>query len=304
MEHTMSWLKKLTEGLKKTSQKLTEGVKHAIQSRKLDDATLEELEDTLLMADFGVNTASQLIHALRKERFGKETTLEDIKDFLADQIEAILLPLCKPLKPSHHPHVVLMIGVNGSGKTTTAAKLAKQWQDQGKSVALVAGDTFRAAAVEQLQTWGNRLGIQVFKRETGSDSAGLAYDSYEEAKKAGIDVLIIDTAGRLHTNKGLMDELAKVRRVLQKVESTAPHDTVLILDATVGQNAYQQVKVFGESVPLTGLIITKLDGTAKGGVVVGLGQEFNLPIHALGVGEAVDDLQPFEAKDFARGLVG
>ena len=266
---------------------------------------LTELEDLLIMGDLGVSVSMKIVENLRAKRFGKDVTDTEVKTFLSEEIAKILTPVAQPLhiKP-HTPHVILMVGVNGSGKTTTAAKLAKQWTAEGQKVSLAACDTFRAAAVEQLQVWGKRLNIPVISRKTGSDAAGLAYDAYAEAKARQDDILIIDTAGRLQNNTDLMNELGKIIRVLKKHDAALPHHTLLVLDATVGQNAHSQVSLFEKAAPLDGLILTKLDGTAKGGVLVSLADSFQKPIYALGVGEAVDDLKNFQATDFAQGLLG
>lgn len=300
------WFSRLKQGLARTSSKLAEGISAVFTKRRLDAESLESLTDLLIQADLGVKTATLLTEALAKNRFGKDITPEEVKQELAAEATRLLLPVAKPLEidRSRKPHVVLVVGVNGAGKTTTIGKMAKELSGQGLQVSLVAGDTFRAAAVEQLQVWGERTGCPVAHRETGADAAGLAFDALTEARARGDDVVLIDTAGRLHNKSILMEELAKIRRVLTKVDPTAPHSTLLVLDATVGQNAHQQVKVFGEMVNVTGLVMTKLDGTAKGGVVVALASDFGLPVHYVGVGEGVDDLRPFAAEDFARSLMG
>jgi fused signal recognition particle receptor len=301
-----SWFQRLKEGLSRSSSKLTSGISDLFTKRKLDDEALEELEDLLIQADLGVKTASTLTQALAKGRFGKDITGDEVRAALAEEASRLLEPVAQPLTidRSRKPHVILVVGVNGAGKTTTIGKMAKQFTEQGFSISLAAGDTFRAAAVEQLKVWGERTGCPVIARDTGADAAGLAYDALKEATARGDDILMIDTAGRLHNKAALMDELGKIRRVIQKLDPSAPHTTLLVLDATVGQNAHQQVKVFGEMVDVTGLVMTKLDGTAKGGVVVALAQEFALPVHYVGVGETVDDLRAFDATDFARGLMG
>ncbi|MFN3459562.1 MAG: signal recognition particle-docking protein FtsY [Oceanibaculum sp.] len=274
--------------------------------RKLDDATLEELEDLLIQADLGVKTSAKLTANLARERFDKEVTSEEVRQAFADDIAEILAPVAVPLTldPANRPHVVLVVGVNGTGKTTTIGKLAKQFRDQGKKVVLAAGDTFRAAAVEQLKIWGERTGAPVIAGAENCDAASLAFDALKQAKADGADVLLIDTAGRLHNKAALMDELKKVIRVIAKMDPAAPHSTVLVLDATTGQNAHAQVETFREMVKVTGLVMTKLDGTARGGVVVALADAFGLPVHAVGVGEGADDLRPFEARTFARNLMG
>lgn len=300
------WWSRLKQGLKRSSDRLGDGLKTIFVSRKLDQSTLEELEDLLITSDLGVETAARLTGELGKQRLNQDVTLEEVKAFLANSIETILNPVVQPLvlNPSHKPHVVLVVGVNGSGKTTTMGKLAKQWKDQGISVMMAAGDTFRAAAVEQLQVWGQRVGAPVISGTPGADAAGLVYDAFQKAKEARADVLLIDTAGRLQNKAHLMEELKKIQRVLGKIDETAPHSTLLILDGTTGQNAHSQVQNFKEIIGLTGLIITKLDGTARGGVVVSLAQKFGLPIHAIGVGESADDLRPFTSHEFARSLLG
>lgn len=300
------WWSRLKQGLKRSSDKLGDGLKTIFVSRKLDQSTLEELEELLITSDLGVETAAQLTSDLGKQRLDQDISLEEVKAFLANAIETILNPVVQPLSLDHtcKPHVILVVGVNGSGKTTTMGKLAKQWKDQGMSVMMAAGDTFRAAAVEQLQFWGQRLDVPVISGAPGADAAGLAYEALAKAKEIGADVLLIDTAGRLQNKAHLMEELKKIRRVLGKVDETAPHNTLLILDGTTGQNAHSQVQNFKETIALTGLIITKLDGTARGGVVVSLAQKFGLPIHAIGVGESADDLRPFTSHEFARSLLG
>lgn len=300
-----SWFNKLKSGLKKSSNKLTDSVTQVFTHKKLDDQTLDSLEEVLITADLGVSVASQVVDQLRDERFGKEISNDEILTFLAQKISEILDPVAHKLKidTTKKPYVVLMVGVNGSGKTTTVAKMAKQWTDEGLKVSIAACDTFRAAAVEQLEVWGRRLNVPVFKKELGADAAGLAYESYDKARKNQDDILLIDTAGRLQSNTDLMNELVKIVRVLRKHDADLPHACLLVLDATVGQNAHSQVETFSKMVDVTGLVLTKLDGTAKGGVVVSLADKFKLPIHAIGVGESAEDLQPFTAKDFAKGLV-
>lgn len=297
---------RLKQGLKRSSDRLGDGLKTIFVSRKLDQATLDELEELLITSDLGPETASRLTTDLGKQRLDQEITIEEVKAYLATAIEGILDPIAKPLTLSttHKPHVVLVVGVNGSGKTTTIGKLAKLWKDQGLSVMMAAGDTFRAAAVEQLQIWGQRLNVPVISGVPGADAAGLSFDALTKAKEIGADVLLIDTAGRLQNKAHLMEELKKIQRVLGKVDPSAPHSTLLVLDGTTGQNAHSQVHNFQEIIGLTGLVITKLDGTARGGVVVSLAQKFGLPIHAVGVGETADDLRPFTSRDFARNLVG
>jgi fused signal recognition particle receptor len=301
------WLARLKAGLARSTARLTEGITTLFRKRRLDDEALEELEETLIAADLGVAAARRIVEGFRRTRFGKEVTEEEVKAALAEEIAAILAPVARPMpiEPRRRPHVVLVVGVNGTGKTTTIAKLGQQYREQGLSVAFVAGDTFRAAAVEQLQIWGERVGCPVYApAKPGADAAGLAFDALKAAREAGTEVLLVDTAGRLHNKAALMEELRKIVRVLKRLDPEAPHSVLLTLDATTGQNAIQQCKVFKEMVDVTGLAVTKLDGSAKGGVVVALAQEFGLPVHFVGVGEKVGDLRPFEARDFARGLLG
>ena len=300
------WLGRLKAGLARSSQKITSGITDVFTKRKLDDAALEELEEILIQGDLGVATAARLSGSLAKTRFDQEVDPDEVKGALADEVATILEPVAKPLivDSTRKPHVVLICGVNGSGKTTTIGKLAKQFRDEGRSVLLAAGDTFRAAAVEQLQIWGERSGVPVLARETGADAAGLAFDALKQAQAESTDVLMIDTAGRLQNRKDLMAELEKIIRVLKKLDETAPHDVLLVMDATIGQNAHSQVETFKDMVDVSGLVLTKLDGSAKGGVVVALADKFGIPVHAVGVGEGIDDLRPFEARAFARSLMG
>ncbi|WOI53399.1 signal recognition particle-docking protein FtsY [Parvularcula sp. LCG005] len=295
---------RLTEGLSKTSVRLTTGIGGIFTKRKLDDATLEELEDLLITADLGLPATTRIITHLTKSKYDQEVTNAEVRQVLAAEISRTLTPLAQPLtvNRSHKPHIILMTGVNGAGKTTTIGKLARKFADDGLSVLLAAGDTFRAAAIEQLQVWGERTGAQVVARAQGADAAGLAYDAIEQARRNNIDVVMIDTAGRLQNRSELMDELAKIVRVIKKLVPDAPHDTLLVLDATVGQNALSQAEAFTQIAGVSGLVMTKLDGTARGGVLVALGDKFALPIHYIGVGEAVEDLQPFNADDFASAL--
>jgi len=297
---------RLKDGLSRSTQKLSGGISSVFTRRRLDDEALEDFEDLLISADLGTEAAGKVIAAFRRTRFGKEVTIDEIRQSLAEEIAAILAPVAKPLEldPAHKPHVVLVVGVNGTGKTTTIGKLAQIYHEQGKRAVMVAGDTFRAAAVEQLQIWGERTNTPVVAGGRNADAAGLAFDALTKAKAQGADVLLIDTAGRLHNKAALMDELAKIIRVMRKQDPTAPHSVLLVLDATTGQNAIQQVKVFKEMVAVTGLVVTKLDGSARGGIVVALAETFNLPVHAVGVGEQAGDLRPFDAGEFARGLVG
>ncbi len=299
------WFARLKAGLSRTSNKVTSSITGVFTKRKLDRALLDELEEALIAADLGPATAARLVKVLAKDRFDKEITEEEVREIFAEEIARILQPIAQPLalKPLK-PQVVLVVGVNGSGKTTTIGKLAKQFQAEGKKVMLAAGDTFRAAAVEQLKIWGERSGVPVVARETGGDAAGLAYDALARAREEHADILLIDTAGRLQNKAGLMEELAKIIRVIKKLDPDAPHDCLLVLDATTGQNAHSQVEIFKQMCQVTGLVVTKLDGSAKGGVLVALAEKFNLPVVSIGVGEGADDLRPFEATIFARSLMG
>jgi fused signal recognition particle receptor len=299
------WLGRLKAGLSRSSSRLADGITGIFTKRKLDADSLEALEELLIAADLGPATAARLAAALGEERFAGDAAPEQIRESLAQQIERILEPVARPLSldPAHRPFVVLVVGVNGTGKTTTIGKLAKLLKEAGRSVMLCAGDTFRAAAIEQLRIWGERTGAPVIAREQGGDAAGLAYDALAAAREAGSDVLLIDTAGRLHNRTDLMGELQKIRRVLAKLDPAAPHAVLLVLDATTGQNAHAQVEIFRSMIDVTGLVVTKLDGTARGGVLVALAERFGLPVHAIGVGEGAEDLRPFSARDFARALL-
>lgn len=301
---SQGWLARLKSGLQRSSSKLTEGIASVFTKRKLDEEALEELEELLIAADLGPATAARLVAAFGKTRFGKEVTDQEVRQALAEQITALLAPCALPLTLTAKPFVVLVVGVNGVGKTTTIGKLAQLYRNQGLKVTLAAGDTFRAAAVSQLQIWGERTGCPVVTAPANSDAAALAYQALEQAQREGSDLLLIDTAGRLHNKSDLMQELAKITRVLKKLEPNAPHATLLVLDATTGQNAHAQLEVFRELTQVTGLVVTKLDGSAKGGVLVALADRFKLPIHAIGVGETADDLRPFRAEDFAKSLLG
>jgi fused signal recognition particle receptor len=295
------WLAKLRRGLGRSSAKLAESL-GGILGRKLDREALGEIEDVLIAADLGPKVAANLVAALAKSG---AADADAARARLADSIAAVLAPVAKPLAldPARKPHVILVAGVNGSGKTTTIGKLAKSFRDQGRTVLLAAGDTFRAAAIEQLQVWGERAGVPVVAGPSGGDAAALAFSALERARKEAADVLLIDTAGRLHTKSDLMDELRKIARVLKKLDPSAPHDCLLVMDAGIGQNALRQVATFREMVDVTGLVVTKLDGTAKGGVVVALAEEFAIPIRAIGLGEGIEDLRPFDARAFARALL-
>ena len=305
-ENKGGWFGRLKAGLQRSSEKISTGITDLFTKRKLDAEALQDLKDILIQGDLGVSTATRLTSSLAKTRFDQEISSEEIKIVLAEEVATILAPVAQPLviDGTHKPHIILVCGINGSGKTTTIGKMARQFKDQGKSVTLVAGDTFRAAAVEQLQIWGERSDCPVISRDNGADAAGLAFDAIKEAQASGADVLMIDTAGRLQNRKDLMEELTKVVRVIRKVDETAPHSVLLVMDATIGQNAHSQVEVFKNMVDVSGLIITKLDGSAKGGVVVSLAERFEIPVHAVGVGEGIDDLRPFEADAFARSLMG
>ena len=305
-EQKKGWLVRLRAGLSRTSSRLSDGISGIFTGRKLDDAALEDLEDLLITSDLGVETAAKLSAELARTRLGKEVSADEIRTALAAQVTTILEPIATPLvvDPAHRPHIILVTGVNGSGKTTTIGKLAKQLKEDGKSVMLAAGDTFRAAAIEQLKIWGERSGCPVVSTSQGADAASLAFEAIDRARAENMDVLIIDTAGRLQNREDLMQQLQKVVRVITKQDETAPHDTLLVLDATTGQNAHSQVQTFQSMCNVTGLIVTKLDGSARGGVLVALAERFALPVHAIGVGEGEDDLRPFEAEAFAKSLVG
>ena len=300
------WFSRLKAGLSKSSSRLIDGIAGVFTRRRLDATAIEELEDVLITADIGPATAARLAGGLAKRRIERDIDADEVRGMLAEDIADILAPVAVELeiKPENRPHIVLVVGVNGTGKTTTIGKLAQQLVLDGKNVMLAAGDTFRAAAIEQLGVWGERTGCPVVARETGSDASGLIYDAVERARSANADVLLVDTAGRLHNKRNLMAELEKIQRVIQKLDPNAPQNVVLVLDATTGQNAIAQVETFKEMVSVTGLVVTKLDGTAKGGVLVALADRFALPVHAIGVGEGIDDLQPFSARDFARNLMG
>ncbi len=300
------WLSRLREGLSRSSSKLGDSLTGLFTKSRLDADRLDALEEALISADFGVKTAAAVCDTLRTERFDKDISEDDVRRVLAERVEAVLAPLAKPLDVDrgHHPHVVLVVGVNGVGKTTTIAKLSNWFLGRGRKILLVAGDTFRAAAVEQLQIWGERLGVPVMTTKVGGDAAGLAYGAVERAKAEGFDVVVIDTAGRLQNKKDLMGELSKIKRVLGKFDPTAPHDVILVLDATTGQNALNQIDVFTEIAGVTGLVMTKLDGTARGGILVAAADAHGVPVHAIGIGEKMQDLRPFVARDFAQALAG
>jgi fused signal recognition particle receptor len=301
-----SWFARLGQGLARTSTALSDNLASVLSRRKLDEDTLDELEDALIKADLGVAMASRIRQALASTRHDRGLSPQALREVLAAEIAKVLTPVAKPLAldANAHPHVILLVGVNGTGKTTTAAKLAHQFMHGGFSVMLAAADTFRAAAIDQLKVWGARVGAEVVAKDVGADPAGLAYEALERAGAERRDVLIIDTAGRLQNKADLMAELAKIVRVLKKLDPAAPHSVVLVLDATTGQNALNQVQIFQEIAGVTNLVVTKLDGTARGGILAAIAERFALPVSAIGVGEGVDDLQPFDPQDFARAIAG
>ncbi|RTL54078.1 MAG: signal recognition particle-docking protein FtsY [Bradyrhizobiaceae bacterium] len=300
------WWARLSAGLKRTSGSIGGAVADLVTKRKLDRTMLEDIEDVLLRADLGTDVASRIAERISDGRYDKGLSAEDVQSIIAAEVEKVLAPVAKPLviDEGRKPFVILVVGVNGSGKTTTIGKLAAKFSAEGRRVMLAAGDTFRAAAIEQLKVWGDRTKVPVIARAHGSDSASLAFEAVEAAKADGRDVLLIDTAGRLQNKTELMVELEKVARVVKKIDATAPHAVLLVLDATVGQNALSQVEAFGKTAGVTGLVMTKLDGTARGGILVALSEKYKLPVHFIGVGEAIDDLAPFTAHDFARALAG
>ncbi len=298
------WLQRLKAGLTKTSARLSEDITGLFTKRKLDADTLEDLEDLLIQADLGVETAMRITSELSKGRYQKGIAPEDVRAVLAAEVERTLAPVAKPLEigGAHKPHVILVVGVNGTGKTTTIGKLAQRFVLEGRKVTLAAGDTFRAAAIDQLKIWGTRTGAEVVAGSVGADAAGLTFDALSRARENGSDVLLIDTAGRLQNKQALMDELEKVIRVIRKLDPSAPHQVLLVLDATTGQNALNQVEVFKDKAGVTGLVMTKLDGTARGGILVAISAKFGLPVHAIGIGEGVEDLAAFDAGEFARAI--
>jgi len=300
------WFARMRAGLTKTSSALTDNITAIFTKRKLDDETLQELEDVLIQADLGVDMAIRITEEVARGRYNTEIAPEEVRAVLGEEVAKVLLPMAVPLEVdgSKRPHVILVVGVNGTGKTTTIGKLAKQFSEQGKRVMLAAGDTFRAAAIDQLKIWGERAGAPVVARDAGADAAGLAYDAFEQAREQQADLLMIDTAGRLQNKADLMAELAKIVRVLKKQDETAPHSVLLVLDATTGQNAVSQAQAFREIAGVTGIVMTKLDGTARGGILVAIAEKFSLPIHAIGVGESIEDLHPFDAYDFAAAIAG
>jgi len=301
-----NWWQRLAGGLKRSSSALGGAISDLVAKRKLDVATIGEIEDLLIRADLGLDTAARIAAALGEGRYDTEISSDEVKAVVAAEIEKVLAPVAQPLAidAAKRPFIVLVVGVNGSGKTTTIGKLAAKLRAEGRAVMLAAGDTFRAAAVDQLKIWGERTGAAVIAREAGADAAGLVFDAMRAAKERGVDVLLVDTAGRLQNRTELMDELQKVVRVIKKADASAPHAVLLVLDATVGQNALSQVEIFRNTVGVTGLAMTKLDGTARGGILVAIAAKFAVPVHFIGVGESVDDLAPFSAREFAQAIVG
>jgi len=301
-----NWWQRLSGGLKRTSAVVSSAIAHVVVNRQLDEAAVVEIEDALIRADLGLETAAEVATALRFARFAPGATPDDVKAVVAAEIEKTFAGVAQPLSldTTKRPFVILVAGVNGSGKTTTIGKLAARFRDEGRSVMLAAGDTFRAAAIDQLKIWAERAGSAFVAREAGADAAGLAFDAVGMARERGTDILLIDTAGRLQNRTELMDELQKIVRVIKKVDASAPHAVLLVLDATVGQNALLQVEIFQKLVGVTGLIMTKLDGTARGGILVAIAAKFRVPVHFIGVGESVADLMPFSARDFARAIAG
>jgi fused signal recognition particle receptor len=300
-----SWWQRLSGGLKRTSSSIGGAVTDLVAKRRLDQAMLDDIEEVLIRADLGIESAARIAAAVGEGRYDKSITADEVKAVVAAEVEKVLTPVAKPLPIGEgKPFVVLVVGVNGSGKTTTIGKLASKFRAEGRSVMLAAGDTFRAAAIDQLNIWGGRSGASVIARAPGADAAGLAFDALTQARGEDVDVLLVDTAGRLQNKAVLMGELQKIVRVMKKVDPTVPHAVLLVLDATVGQNALSQVEVFRDIAGVTGLVMTKLDGTARGGILVAIAAEYGLPVHFIGVGEGIDDLAPFSAKDFARAIAG
>jgi fused signal recognition particle receptor len=300
-----SWWQRLSGGLKRTSASIGGAVTDLVAKRRLDQAMLDEIEEVLIRADLGVESAARIAAAVGEGRYDKSITAEEVKAVVAAEVEKVLTPVAKPLLiGAGKPFVALVVGVNGSGKTTTIGKLAAKFRAEGRSVMLAAGDTFRAAAIDQLNIWGGRSGASVIARAPGADAAGLVFDALTQARGEEVDVLLVDTAGRLQNKAVLMDELQKIVRVMKKVDPAVPHAVLLVLDATVGQNALSQVEVFRDIAGVTGLVMTKLDGTARGGILVAIAAKYGLPVHFIGVGESIDDLAPFSAKDFARAIAG
>jgi fused signal recognition particle receptor len=305
-ETKRSWFAQLKAGLSRTSNSLSENLAGVLTKRKLDEETLDELEEVLIKADLGIGMADRIREAIAKGRYEKGLTTDDVRHVLATEVARVLAPVALPfaLDATAKPHVILVVGVNGTGKTTTIGKLAHQFEKDGKRVMMAAADTFRAAAIDQLKVWGGRVGAEVVAKEVGADPAGVAYEALERAKAEGMEVLLIDTAGRLQNKGDLMAELAKIVRVLKKLDANAPHSVVLVLDATTGQNAINQVQTFQEIAGVTNLVVTKLDGTARGGILVAIAERFGLPINAIGIGEGIEDFEPFDAHDFARAIAG
>jgi fused signal recognition particle receptor len=300
-----SWWQRLSGGLKRTSASIGGAVTDLVAKRRLDQAMLDEIEEVLIRADLGVESAARIAAAVGEGRYDKSITADEVKAVVAAEVEKVLTPVAKPLLiGAGKPFVALVVGVNGSGKTTTIGKLAAKFRAEGRSVMLAAGDTFRAAAIDQLNIWGGRSGASVIARAPGADAAGLAFDALTQARGEEVDVLLVDTAGRLQNKAVLMDELLKIVRVMKKVDPAVPHAVLLVLDATVGQNALSQVEVFRDIAGVTGLVMTKLDGTARGGILVAIAAKYGLPVHFIGVGESIDDLAPFSARDFARAIAG
>lgn len=300
-----SWWQRLSGGLKRTSSSIGDAISDLVSKRKLDAAMLDELEEMLIRADLGVDVAAKISAAVGEGRYDKAIAPDEVRAVVAAEVEKVLAPVARPLAiEGAQPFVILVAGVNGSGKTTTIGKLASRFRAEGRKVMLAAGDTFRAAAIDQLKIWGERSGAPVIAREPGSDAASLAFEALTAAKAQGADVLLLDTAGRLQNKAALMDELEKIVRVMKKVDATAPHAVLLVLDATVGQNALSQVEIFQKIAGVTGLVMTKLDGTARGGILVALAARFGLPVHFIGIGEGVEDLAPFTARDFSRAIAG
>jgi fused signal recognition particle receptor len=305
-EPRRSWLQRLRLGLSRSSTTIARGVADIFTKRKLDAASLDDLEDVLIQADLGLGASARIREAVARGRYERGINPEEVKRILADEVERTLAPVARPLAidPGKRPFVILVVGVNGSGKTTTIGKLAAKFRSEGKTVLLAAGDTFRAAAIEQLRIWARRTFSALVERDQGADAAGLAFDALAKARELGVDIVLMDTAGRLQNRTELMSELEKIIRVMRKIDPEAPHAVLLVLDATVGQNALSQVEIFGRTAGVTGLVMTKLDGTARGGILVAIADKFALPVHFIGVGEGVDDLEPFAARDFAEAIAG
>jgi fused signal recognition particle receptor len=306
VEPKRSWFTQLRQGLARTSNALSDNLAGVLVRRRLDGDTLEDLEDVLIKADFGVAMAGRIRAAVAKGRYDRGLDPDRVRDILAAEIESVLDPVAQDfaLDAKARPHVFLVVGVNGTGKTTTAAKMAHLFRGKGLRVMLAASDTFRAAAIDQLKVWGERVGAEVVAKEVGADPAGVAFEALERARAESVDLLLIDTAGRLQNKSDLMAELAKIVRVVRKLDQSAPHGVILVLDATTGQNALNQVEIFKEIAGVTGIVVTKLDGTARGGILAAIAERFKLPIHAVGIGEGLDDLKPFDARDFSRAVAG